>query len=173
MNYFDELCNAMDLLARDPRTIFMGQAVEYAGTAMSKTFKSVPREKLFEMPVAEDFQMGMAIGCALNGEIPVCCYPRINFLLCAINQLVLHLDKIPTYSRGQYAPIVIIRTSIGNSYPLNPGAQHLGDYTNAIAGMLSDVRVSRLSLPEDIVPAYQKALNADRPTLLVEQMGKY
>ncbi len=163
----------MGLLAKDPRTIFVGQAVEYSGTAMSKTFKDVPKEKLLEFPVAEDFQMGFCTGLALDGMIPICTYPRINFFLLAINQLVLHLDKIRTYSRGQYTPVVIIRTSIGNSWPLNPGAQHLGDFSGPLASMLNDVLVVRLSVPEEIVPAYKKALKSSHPTLLIEQMSKY
>ena len=35
MKYADELTKAMDFLAKDPKTIFLGQAVEYPGTAMT------------------------------------------------------------------------------------------------------------------------------------------
>jgi hypothetical protein len=37
MKYFDELSRSMEFLARDPRTLFLGQAVACAGTAMSNT----------------------------------------------------------------------------------------------------------------------------------------
>ncbi len=60
--------------------MFMGQAVEYAGTAMTNTLKDVPKEQLLEMPVFEDTQMGMTLGLALAGFIPVSIYPRWNFL---------------------------------------------------------------------------------------------
>ena len=46
MKYADELTKAMDFLAKDPKTIFLGQAVEYPGTAMSNTLKNVPKNKL-------------------------------------------------------------------------------------------------------------------------------
>ncbi len=94
MKYFDELKRAMDMLAGDPRVIFMGQAVEYAGTAMSNTLKDVPKEQLLEMPVFEDTQMGMTLGLALAGYIPVSIYPRWNFLVCATNQLVNHVQEL-------------------------------------------------------------------------------
>lgn len=172
--YFTALCEAMAELGKDPRTVFMGQAVACEGTAMSKTFKDVPREKLIELPVFEDTQMGMAIGASLNGEIPICCFPRINFLLLAMSQLVLHLDKMATYSRGEHRPIVIVRTSIGSCSPMNPGEQHLGNYTEAIAEMLDHMDVVELHRAEDIVQAYREALLvSDRPTLLVEQMHLY
>ena len=94
MKYSDELTKAMDFLAKDSRTIFLGQAVEYPGTAMTNTLKNIPKNKLYELPVAEEMQMGMAIGFAINGSVPITIYPRWNFLLLAANQLINHLDKI-------------------------------------------------------------------------------
>ena len=44
--YFDELKRSMDYLGRQPDTMFLGQAVEYAGTAMTNTLAAVPQEKL-------------------------------------------------------------------------------------------------------------------------------
>ena len=69
--YFDELKRSMDFLAKDPRTLFLGQAVEVPGTAMSNTLKDVPKEKLLELPVDEEMQMGMTNGLAIAGQIPV------------------------------------------------------------------------------------------------------
>ena len=46
------------------------------------------------MPVFEDVQMGMATGLALLGFVPITCYPRFDFLILSMNQLVNHLDKI-------------------------------------------------------------------------------
>jgi pyruvate/2-oxoglutarate/acetoin dehydrogenase E1 component len=43
----------------------MGQGVGCPGTTMSDTFRDVPAGQKLEMPVAEDMQMGMAIGMAL------------------------------------------------------------------------------------------------------------
>jgi len=44
--YFDELKRAMDYLGEQEDTIFLGQAVEYKGTAMTNTLKDVSRDKL-------------------------------------------------------------------------------------------------------------------------------
>lgn len=172
-DYFDALCEAMAMVAREkPRAIFMGQAVACAGTAMSNTFRDVPREKLLECPVAEDMQLGMAIGMALNGDFPVCCYPRINFLLLAVNQLVLHLDKIPQYS--DYRPKLIVRTAVATDSPLDPGVQHLGDFVDAICGMCTCINIINLRFTSEILPAYRRAVLAYQfPTLIVEHLGRY
>ncbi|MCB0337793.1 MAG: hypothetical protein KDD62_15860, partial [Bdellovibrionales bacterium] len=110
-----------------------------------------------------------------NGFIPISIYPRWNFLLLAINQLVNHLDKVQTMTRAELAPRVIIRTSIGSERPLHPQHQHVGDFSDAIRSMCSTIEVVRLEEPHEIVPAYQKALtrNDGRSTILVEYGDYY
>ena len=61
----------MDWLGEKEDTFFLGQAVGYAGTAMTNTLKDVDPSKLLEMPVNEDMQMGITTGMALNGTVPV------------------------------------------------------------------------------------------------------
>ena len=78
------------MLARQPNSLFVGQAVAYDGQAAFKTFAKVPKAKLLEMPVVEDFQMGFCIGLALEGYIPVCFFPRIDFMLLALNHKCQH-----------------------------------------------------------------------------------
>lgn len=175
MTYFDELCRAMDYLACDSRTVFVGQAVACPGTGITNTLKNIPRERLLEMPVAEEFQMGISTGMALTGLVPVTIYPRWNFLLLAVNQVVNHLDKLSDMSNGGYQPKVIIRTSIGSERPLHPQHQHVGDYTDAFRLMCKNIEVIRLDEPAEIFPAYQHALqrNDGRNTILVEYGDYY
>ncbi len=175
MKYFDEIKRSMEFLASDPRTIFIGQAVAVAGTAMTNTLKGVPRDRLIELPVAEEMQMGMTTGVALAGLVPVSIFPRWNFLLCAINQLVNHLDKIQVMSNSGYRINAIIRTGIGSQRPLHPQYQHVGDFTEALRAMCSTIEVIRLDEPEEIYPAYERALLRDdgRSTILVEYGDYY
>jgi pyruvate/2-oxoglutarate/acetoin dehydrogenase E1 component len=175
MRYAEELTRSMNYLAADPRTIFIGQAVACPGTAMTGTLADVPREKLLELPVDEEMQMGMANGLALAGQIPVSIFPRWNFLLLAMNQIVNHLDKFSLMSAGRYQPKVIIRTGIGSQRPLHPQHQHIGDYTEALRLMCVSIDVIRLDEPEQVFPAYVKALERDdgRSTLLVEYGDYY
>lgn len=175
MKYFDELKRSMEFLAQDRRTVFMGQAVAVAGTAMTNTLKDIPRDRLIELPVAEEMQMGMATGMALAGLVPVSIFPRWNFLLCAMSQLINHLDKVQVMSNGRYRTKAIVRTGIGSQRPLHPQHQHIGDYTDALKSMCTTIEVIRLDEPADIFPAYEKALLRDdgRSTLLVEYGDYY
>jgi len=175
MKYFDELKRSMEFLAADPRTLFIGQAVAVPGTAMSNTLRDVDKSRLVELPVAEEMQMGMTTGLALAGRVPVSIFPRWNFLLCGMSQLINHLDKLDAMSNGGYRAKAIVRTGIGSERPLHPQQQHVGDYTDALRLMCRTIEVIRLDEPEQIFPAYERALLRDdgRSTLIVEYGDYY
>ena len=174
MKYFDELKKSMNYLARNEKTIFIGQAVEVPGTAMTNTLKGINPKKLLELPVAEEMQMGITTGLALDGNIPVSIFPRWNFVLLAMNQLINHLDKVNIMSNNGFKTKAIIRTGVGSQRPLHPQYQHIGDFTDMVRKMCSSLDVIKLNEPEDIFPSYEKALNRDdgRSTILVE-FGDY
>ena len=170
MKYFDELKRSMDWLNKQPNTLFLGQAVEYDGTGMTNTLKDVDRNKMLEMPVNEDMQMGLSLGMALNGTVPISLYPRWNFLLLAANQVVNHLDKVKAMSDGGYTPKVIIRTSIGSQRPLHPQHQHVADFTAGFRALCDTIDVIKLDEPNQIFEAYKYAYERtdNRSTILVE-----
>jgi len=167
--YQDEITKAMAMLASDPRTLFVGQAVRYDGQRAHTTFKDVPMERRIEMPVCEDFQMGFCTGLALEGYIPVSFFPRWDFLIIAANQLINHLDKIPLL--GGFKPKVIIRTAVGAKSPLDPGPQHTQDYTFPFKHMLHTVEV--IDARRDPFAWYQYALNSANSVIVVEHMDRY
>ena len=174
MKYFDELKKSMNYLSKNKKTIFIGQAVEVPGTAMTNTLKEINRKKLLELPVAEEMQMGITTGLALDGNIPVSIFPRWNFLLLAMNQLINHLDKINIMSNNGFKIKTIIRTGVGSQRPLHPQFQHIGNFTEAVRKMCISLDVISLDKPEDIFHSYKKALNRTdgKSTILVE-FGDY
>ena len=174
MTYFDEIKRTMEWLAQKPDVLFLGQAVEYQGTVMSNTLKDVSKDKLLEMPVAEEMQLGISTGLAINGIVPISIYPRWNFLLLATNQLVNHLDKIATYSNREFKPKVIIRTSIGSKNPLDPQIQHTGDFTLPFRMMLDTVQVMLLKKPSWAFPLYKEAYErTDGVSTIIVEYGDY
>ncbi|MFO8049598.1 MAG: hypothetical protein R6U29_11240, partial [Desulfosudaceae bacterium] len=63
--YQDYLTREMNLLAEDPRVFFLGQQV--ADGDFYGTLRDIPLDRRIEMPVAEEMQMGISIGLALEG----------------------------------------------------------------------------------------------------------
>lgn len=160
----------MSILAENPKTIFIGQAIEFGGTGLYDSLLHIPNEKKIELPVAEYLQTGLANGMAIDGMIPISTYPRWNFLLLGVDQIVNHLDKFSTMSNGKCKPKVIIRVSVGSEIPVDPQCQHKGNFSEAFKLMCKNINVVELIEPQQIVPEYTKALNRDDgvSTILVE-----
>lgn len=173
MKYVDRLVEAMKWLGEQEDTVFIGQSVRWPGTGMYWSIKDIPDEKKIELPVVEDMQMGMCIGMALEGCIPISVYPRMDFLILACNQLVNHLDKMELMSDGQFKPKVIIRTSVGSIKPLFPGPQHIQDHTEALKLMLTNVEVVKLDKDSDPLQEYQDAYLRNISTILIEMPDLY
>ena len=114
--------------------------------------------------------MGTSIGMALNGFIPISIYPRWNFLILSLNQILNHLDKIENISNGGYKPKVLIRTSVGSERPLHPQDQHVGDFSDAFRMILKNIDVVQLKEPQDVFNAYKNAYEREdgKSTILVE-----
>lgn len=163
----------MKFLGDDTRTIFLGQSVCYSGTGMYNSLLEIPLEKKYEMPVAENMQMGISLGLSLLGKIPVSIYPRWNFLISATDQIVNHLDKFPLMANWVFPPKVIIRVAIGSKYPLDPQDQHRGDFTEAFRSMCKTIKVIKLEDPRDIFPMYKEAACSKNSTILVENADLY
>ena len=155
----------MKYLSSKPKTIFLGQSVSYSGNAIFNTLKKCLQKKI-ETPVFEDAQMGMSIGLSLEGFIPITCFPRFDFLILAMNQLVNHLDKIRFMSRGEMRPKIIIRTSIGSKKPLDGGPQHTQDYTKMFKEILTEVKVIYLDNPKKYFQLLKMLIMIKTPSLI-------
>ncbi len=157
---------SMHALADEPHTLFLGQSVAYDGATIYDSLDGVPMEKRIEMPVIEDFQMGFSIGLAMQGYLPVTIYPRMDFLLLAMNQLVNHLDKMPHFG---WRPKVIVRTRVGSKWPLDAGPQHTQNHAVAFSYMLEWVMVRVVRTPEEVLYAYDAALSDNNSWVIVEE----
>jgi pyruvate/2-oxoglutarate/acetoin dehydrogenase E1 component len=166
--YNKELKAAMNWIGAQDRVMILGQAVCYAGTGCYESITEVPADKKMEFPVAENFQIGVSTGMAINGMVPVSVVPRWNFLLNATDQIVNHLDKMESMSEGRCKPKVIIRVAKGSENPVDPQDQHKGNFADAFRLMCKNIDIVELHHPADILPAYQAAYVSDRSTILVE-----
>lgn len=173
--YFDECKRAMEWLGEKQDTYFIGQSVGCPGTALFNTVKDIDPAKRLELPVIEETQAGMTLGMALNGSFVVSIFPRWNFLCCATNQLVNHLDKIGPMSNGEFKPRFVIRTAVGSERPLDPQHQHKSDFTEAYKLLLENIEVIKITEPEQIFEAYKKAYERqdNKNTLIVEVADFY
>ncbi len=171
-SYRSEMQRAMKMLSEDPRVVFLGQTVAYPGSRFTyDTFSEVPMTQRVEMPIMEDTQMGISIGLAMAGLVPVSVYPRLDFLLLATNQMANHLDKLEELSDGRITPKVIVRSVVGARKPIYPGPQHCQDHTDAFKLILPNMNVVKLENSREIVPAYRHALYGTNKSSLLIDVG--
>ena len=168
MKYKEELIKSMKWLGEKDNTIFLGQATAFSGHAISGTLSDVPKDKLIELPVMEELQMGMSAGLSLEGFIPISIYPRFNFMMLSINQLVNHIDTMREMTKSQLIPRVITRVAVGAKKPLDGGSQHTQNFTESLKNMLTDTVVVELEEPEQIFSAFQDPHYHNGSTVLVE-----
>jgi pyruvate/2-oxoglutarate/acetoin dehydrogenase E1 component len=175
MKYKEELDRAMEWLDLQPNTVFMGQAIGFSGHAISNTMHKVSKDKRIELPVFEELQMGIATGMALEGFVPITCYPRFDFFILGLNQLVNHLDKMQDMSEGEMKPKVIIRVAVGSKIPFSAGPQHTQNHTESIKKMLTEVEVVELIEPEQIFEEFKNAYERKdgKSTLMIEHSEFY
>ena len=161
---------AMRMLGEQNGTIFIGQSVKYDGAAIYDSLDLVPMHRRLEFPVAEDLQLGFCTGLALAGRLPICIYPRMDFMLLCMNQLVNHLDKLPMFG---WKPKVIIRARVGSLKPLNAGPQHTQNYCEALRSMLKNTTVIECKRAEDVSYAYNSVMwPSARSAVVVENPGE-
>ena len=172
--FFDEMKRTMNWVAEQPKVIFLGQAVGVPGTFMYGSIEDVPVERRLEMPVSESFQMQLSVGLAFSGYTPISIFPRLNFLTLAMGDLSNIVEKLPDLSPQSY-PKIIVRSAIGPDRPVHPGHQHIGDMTEGFRALLPNMDVVRIEHPQDIMPAYKKALDPNNPksSLIIEVGNAY
>jgi len=169
--YKDALTNAMTELAKLNDTIFIGQQIVYAGNPMSTTLGNVPKEKMIELPVMEETQMGMSLGLAMTGKRVITFYPRWDFIVSAANQLINHVDKFELMTGKKLN--IIIRLGKGSDRPLDPGHQHKGNYFDEFKSICKNIEFHDLKTPLDIELAYKYATKEGGIHILVEYPELY
>lgn len=171
--YKDALTNSMTYLGQQDDTVFIGQQIIWPGNPMSSTLNYVSKDKMIEVPVMEDSQMGMSLGMSMAGKFVITFYPRWDFLICATNQLVNHVDKIKLMSNGQWSPNMIIRLGKGSDKPLDPGHQHRGNYIDEFKSMCQNIMFWDLKDYTNIETIYKSCYEQGGIHVIVEYPELY
>jgi len=164
----------MTRLADEPRTVVIGYNTRYGKAGGSLV--GFPEDRLWEMPLAENLMLGAAIGAALDGRIPMVWFERADFLFCAMDALVNHLDRMEQLSDGLHNPGVIIRICVGNSKaPLFTGPVHTQNPYEALVNLVK-FPVYLITKAKQVEFYYSWALDAakqGRSTIIIEQKDTY
>lgn len=171
MTYKDTLIEAMTMLAQDPKSRFCGYGLLTGkkGNGM----KNVADHQIREFTVAENLMLGAAQGMSMAGLKPVVLFERADFLHCAMDAIVNHLDACRFISKGVFKPKVILRVVVGNKEgPLFTGHTHTQDNSAGLRQMVN-FPVLNVHTAAEVAAAYEYAYQSPLSVAIYEYKDRY
>lgn len=163
----------LDAMSENDRVLVMGEDVGVLGGVFRVTAGLQAKfgaERCFDTPLAESGIVGTAIGLALYGYRPVVEMQFDGFTYPAFEQIVSHLAKFRSRSRGQLGLPITIRIPYGGGI----GAAEL--HSESPEGMFANVPGLRLIAPATPTDAYallSGAIRCDDPVVIFEPKQEY
>ncbi|WP_328358524.1 alpha-ketoacid dehydrogenase subunit beta [Mycobacterium sp. NBC_00419] len=162
-----------DAMAADDRVLVFGEDVAQLGgvfritEGLTETFGT---QRCFDTPLAESAIIGMAIGLAIRGFVPV---PEIQFdgfSYPAFDQMVSHLAKYRTRTRGAVdMPVTVRIPSFGGIGAVEHHSESTETYWTHTAGL----KVVVPSTPSDAYWLLRHAIAARDPVIYLEPKRRY
>jgi len=136
----------------------------------TKGLESFGGGRFFSTPLSEEAMTGVGIGMAMNGQRPVHCHIRADFLLLCMNQLVNMAAQLPQMSCGQVKVPMTIRAVMGRGW--GQGCQH----SKSMHGILAHIPGIKCYLPVTPQDAYdmtRTAIDEDSLSVILEHRWLY
>ncbi len=103
-------------MRRNPRVLVLGEDVGKVGGVFRVTqdlYEEFGEARALDTPLSEGGIIGVAIGMALYGDVPVAEIQFSDFIFPAYDQIVSELAKLRWRSGGEYPAKMVIRTPVG------------------------------------------------------------
>jgi pyruvate dehydrogenase E1 component beta subunit len=162
-----------DAMAADERVLVFGEDVATLGGVFRVTdglVKTFGEQRCFDTPLAESAIIGIAIGLAIRGFIPV---PEIQFdgfAYPAFDQIVSHLAKYRMRTRGEVdMPVTVRIPSFGGIGAVEHHSESTESYWLHTAGL----KVVVPSTPADAYWLLRHAITSRDPVIYLEPKRRY
>ncbi len=163
------LGEAMDA---DQRVFVLGEDVAHGG-AYGATHALLERfgpERVRDTPISEAAIVGYSVGAALAGMRPVAEIMHMDFIACAMDQVVNQAAKVRYMSGGKAGAPLVIRTGTGGW--LSAAAQH-SQSLEAWFVHVPGIKVVTAGTPADVRTVLRAAIADESPVLVIESLSLY
>jgi pyruvate dehydrogenase E1 component beta subunit len=160
-------------LERDPRVFLIGEGIDDPGGVFGTTVglpERFGRDRVMDMPIAENALTGVVNGAAMTGMHPVMIHMRVDFLPMAMDQMVNHMAKWSYMTGGRVKVPVTVRAIVGRGW--GSAAQH-SQSLQALFAHIPGIQVLLPASPYDAKGMLLAAIAGDRPTLIIEHRWLY
>ena len=166
----DTLWDAMKL---DERVMVLGEDVGARGGVFRATagfLEEFGEKRVIDTPLAESSIVGVAIGMAMHGLLPVAEIQFADFIHPAFDQMVSEAARIRYRSDGDWNCPMVVRTPWGGGVH---GALYHSQSIEAFYGHVPGLKVVVPSTPYDVKGMLLAAINDPDPVLFLEHKKTY
>jgi pyruvate dehydrogenase E1 component beta subunit len=163
----------MEEMERDPAVVILGEDVGREGGVFRVTDGLQARfgaDRVIDTPLAESGIVGAAFGMAVKGLRPVAEIQFEGFLAPAMDQIMSHIARIRTRSRGRFTSPLVIRSPFGGGIH---APEHHSDSPEAIFIHTPGIKVVIPASPYDAKGLIKAAIRDADPVLFFEPKRIY
>jgi acetoin:2,6-dichlorophenolindophenol oxidoreductase subunit beta len=156
----------------DGRVFVLGEDVAHGGAygATKGLLDRFGPDRVRDTPISEAAIVGMSLGAAMAGMRPVCEIMHMDFIACAMDQVVNQAAKVRYMSGGKAGAPVVVRCGVGGW--LNAAAQH-SQSLEAWFTHIPGVKVATAGTAADIRAVLHAAIADPDPVIVMEPLGLY
>jgi pyruvate/2-oxoglutarate/acetoin dehydrogenase E1 component len=160
-------------MLRDERIFLMGEDIgEYGGIfkVTKDLIEQFGPERVRDTPISEAGFIGMGVGAAMTGHVPVIEIMWVDFAAVAMDQIINQAAKMKYMSGGQTSVPLVIRTQGGAGR--GNGAQHSQSLETLFAH-IPGLKVVAPSTPYDAKGLLKSAIRERGPVIFIENKMIY
>jgi 2-oxoisovalerate dehydrogenase E1 component beta subunit len=162
-----------DLMAADERIVVLGEDIAVRGGVFRVTdgfLDEFGERRVIDTPLAEGGIVGVAVGMALHGLIPVAEIEFADFIHPAFDQIVSEVARMRYRTNGDFGLPMVIRTPWGGGVH---GALYHSQSIEAFYGHVPGLKVVAPSTPADAAGMLRAAIADPDPVLFLEHKRTY
>jgi len=161
-------------MENNSNAVIMGQGVDDFKGIFGTTYnlhQKFGKNRVFDVPLAEEATTGIGIGASLNGLYPIQTHIRADFALVCMNQIINLASKYRYMFGGSFEVPMLIRLVVGRSW--GQGAQHSQSLQSTFSHF-PGLTVIMPSHPDSILSSYLFAAEKYKnPVISIEHRLMY
>ncbi len=162
-----------DEMRADDRVLLLGEDVGARGgvfRASADFLEEFGEERVIDTPLAESSIIGVAIGMALHGLLPIAEIQFADFIHPAFDQLVSEAARIRYRSNGDFNVPLVVRTPYGGGVH---GALYHSQSIESFYGHVPGLKVVAPATPYDVKGMLRASIRDPDPVLFLEHKKTY
>jgi 2-oxoisovalerate dehydrogenase E1 component beta subunit len=162
-----------DEMAADDRVVVLGEDIATRGGVFRVTqgfLDEFGQERVIDTPLAEGGIIGIAVGMALHGLLPVAEIEFADFIHPAYDQMVSEVSRMRYRSNGDFGLPMVVRAPWGGGVH---GALYHSQSIEATYGHVPGIKVVVPGTPYDASGMLRAAIRDPDPVLFLEHKRTY